>query len=58
MLRKCEWNMQDIWNAMKRAKLRITGVEEGKEIQTKGTDNLSNRIIAENFPNPKKERIT
>jgi hypothetical protein len=29
--------------------------EEGKEIQTKGTDNLVNRIIAENFPNLMKE---
>jgi hypothetical protein len=26
-------------------------IEEGEEIQTKGIDNLSNRIIAENFPN-------
>jgi hypothetical protein len=25
------------------------GVEEAEEIQTKGTDNLFNRIIAENF---------
>jgi hypothetical protein len=27
------------------------GVEEGGDMQTKGTDNLFNRIIAENFPN-------
>jgi hypothetical protein len=25
------------------------GIEEGEEIQTKGTDNLFNKIIAENF---------
>jgi hypothetical protein len=31
------------------------GVEEEEEIQTKGNDNLFNRIIAENFPNLKKE---
>jgi hypothetical protein len=31
------------------------GVEEGEEIQTKGIDNLFNRIIAENFPNLEKE---
>jgi hypothetical protein len=31
------------------------GVEEEEEIQTKGTDNLFNRIIAENFPNLEKE---
>jgi hypothetical protein len=34
------------------------GVEEREEIQTKGIDNLFNRIIAENFPNLKKERVT
>jgi hypothetical protein len=34
------------------------GVEEGQEIQTKGTDKLFNRIIAENFPNLEKGRIT
>jgi hypothetical protein len=31
---------------------------EGEEIQIKGTDNVFNRIIAENFPNRKKERVT
>jgi hypothetical protein len=31
------------------------GVEGEEKIQTKGTDNLFNRIIAENFPNLKKE---
>jgi hypothetical protein len=30
-------------------------VEEREEIQTKGTDNLLNRIIAEYFPNIEKE---
>jgi hypothetical protein len=30
------------------------GIEEGEEIQTKGINNLFNRIIAENFP---KERV-
>jgi hypothetical protein len=58
MLRKYEWNMQDILDTMKRPNLQIMGVEEGKERQTKGTENLVNRIIAENFPNLKKERVT
>jgi hypothetical protein len=31
---------------------------EGEEIQMKGIDNLFNRIIAEKFPNLKKERVT
>jgi hypothetical protein len=49
-----EWNMQVIWDTMKRPNLQIMGVEEGEEIQTKGTDNILNRIIAENFSNLKK----
>jgi hypothetical protein len=31
------------------------GAEEGEEIQTKGIDNLFNRIIVKNFPNLEKE---
>jgi uncharacterized coiled-coil protein SlyX len=46
MLRKYKWNMKDIWNTMKIPNLQIMGTEE--ETQTKGIDNLSNRIIAEN----------
>jgi hypothetical protein len=34
------------------------GVKEGEEIQTKGTDSLFNRIIAEKLSNLKKERDT
>jgi hypothetical protein len=34
------------------------GLEEGEEIQTKGIDNLFNRIIAELFHNLEKERVT
>jgi uncharacterized coiled-coil protein SlyX len=58
MLRKYEWNMQAIWDTMKRSNPQIMGVEEGEEIQTKGSDNLFNKIIAENFPNIYKERVT
>jgi chromosome segregation ATPase len=56
ILRKHEWNMQDIWDTMKRPNLLIMGMEEGEEIQTKGTDNLFNKIIPENFPNLEKEK--
>jgi prophage DNA circulation protein len=55
MLRIYEWNVQDIWDTMKRPNLQTMGVEAKQEIQTKGTDNLFNRIIAENFPELKKE---
>jgi hypothetical protein len=34
-----------------RPKLQITGMEEGKEIQTKGINNVPNGMITENFPN-------
>jgi hypothetical protein len=33
------------------------GVEEREELQTEGIDNLFSRIIAETFPNLKKERV-
>jgi hypothetical protein len=32
MLRKYEWNMQDIWDTMKSPNLWIIGVDEGEEI--------------------------
>ncbi|MBV2134258.1 hypothetical protein KRX52_15875 [Pseudomonas sp. MAP12] len=40
---------------MKRPNLRIIGIEEGEEIQLKGTENIFNKIIEENFPNLKKD---
>jgi hypothetical protein len=49
--------MQNIWNTMKRLNLQIMGIEGGKEIQTKGNENLFNRIIVENFPTLEKERV-
>jgi hypothetical protein len=41
---------------MKRPNLFIMGIEEGEEIQTRGIDNLFNRIV-ENFLSLNKERI-
>jgi hypothetical protein len=58
MLREYEWNIPDIWEAMKRPNLQIISVEEGEEIKTKGIDHLLLTIIAENFPNLEKERVT
>jgi hypothetical protein len=40
---------------MKRTNLRIIGIEEGEETQVKGTENVFNKIIEENFPNLNKE---
>ncbi|ERE81283.1 Transposase, L1 containing protein [Cricetulus griseus] len=48
-------NIQEIWDTMKRQNLRIIGIEEGEEIQLKGTENIFNKIIEENFPNLQKD---
>ncbi|KAL6084523.1 hypothetical protein STEG23_028881 [Scotinomys teguina] len=48
-------NVQEIWDTMKRPNIRIIRIEEGEEYQLKGTENIFNKIIEENFPNLKKE---
>ena len=40
---------------LKRANLRIIGIEEGIEAETKGINNLFREVILENFPNIEKE---
>jgi hypothetical protein len=40
---------------MKRTNLRIIRIEENEDSQLKGPENVFNKIIEENFPNPKKE---
>jgi hypothetical protein len=40
---------------MRRPNLRIIGIEESRNSQLKGTGNIFNKIIEENFPNLKKE---
>jgi hypothetical protein len=40
---------------MRRPNLRIIGVEESEDSQLKGPVNIFNKVIVENFPNPKKE---
>jgi chromosome segregation ATPase len=53
-LKTCERNMQEFTNSIKRPNLRIMGIEEGEEVQTKGKSNIFNKIITENFPNLEK----
>ena len=48
MIRNHEQNLQELWDIIKRPNLRITGIEEGLEKQTKGMHNLFNEIISEN----------
>ena len=43
-------NIQEIWDTMKRPNLRITA-KEREEIKLKGTENIFDKIIEENFPN-------
>jgi hypothetical protein len=45
---KHDHNFQEFWVMIKRPNLRINGVDEGSEIQTKGKENVFNEI-AENF---------
>jgi chromosome segregation ATPase len=53
-LKTYERNMQELTNSIKRANLRIMGIEEGEEVQAKGICNMFNKIITENFPNLEK----
>jgi hypothetical protein len=41
-------------DSIKRPNLRITGIEEGGEVQAKGMHNIFYKIITENFPNLEK----
>ena len=47
-------NIHEIQDTMRRGNLRIIGIEENKDYQLKGSVNISNKIIDENFPNLKK----
>jgi hypothetical protein len=57
--RKCKklltQNIQEIQSTKKRSNLRIIGIEESEDSQLKGSVNIFNKIIEENFPNLKKE---
>jgi hypothetical protein len=48
-------NIQEIQDTMGRPNLRVIGIEESEDSQFKGTVNIFNKIIEENFPNLKKE---
>jgi chromosome segregation ATPase len=53
-LKTCERNMQELTDSIKRPSLRIMGIEEGEEVQTKGMHNIFYKIITKNFPNLEK----
>ena len=51
-----EESLRELWKNVKRTNIRIIGVREGKE-REKGTERISQEIIAENFPNTGRESI-
>ena len=54
MEKKNESNIRDIWDNIKWANLHIIGIPEGEE-REKVFKNVFEDIMAENFPNLKKE---
>ncbi|ERE71058.1 Transposase, L1 containing protein [Cricetulus griseus] len=50
-------NIQEIWDTVKGPKLRIIGIEEGEEIQLKGSENIFNKIIEKKLSQPKERHI-
>ena len=40
---------------MRRANLKIIGIDESEDLQFKGSANIFNKIMEENFPNLKRE---
>ena len=55
--KKKENNVKDLWDNIKHANLHIIGVSEGEE-RERGIGNVFEGIMAENFPNQKKETDT
>ena len=56
-LKTNEESLRELWDNVKCTNICIIGVPEGEE-REKGTDNLFQEIIAENFPNMGKEPFT
>jgi hypothetical protein len=50
-------NIQEIQDTIKRTSLRIIGLDGNEESKLKGSVNIFNKIIEENFPSQKKEML-
>jgi hypothetical protein len=48
-------DIQEIQGTMKRPNLRIISIDDSEDSQLKGSVNIFNKIIEENFPNPKRD---
>ena len=53
---KIEESLRDLWDNIKHTNIRVIGVPE-EEDQKKGTKNIFEEIIVENFPNMGKEIV-
>ena len=50
--------MQEIQDTMRRPNVSIIKIEKGEEYQLRGTVNIFNKIVEENFPTLKNEMTT
>ena len=56
-MKRNEDSLRDLWDNIKRMNIHITGVPEREE-REKGPEEIIEEIIAENFPNVRKEQPT
>ena len=56
-MKRIEDRLRDLWDNIKRTKIRIIGVPEEEEKKT-GTEKIFEEIMVENFPNMGKEIAT
>ena len=54
-IRQHELDIEEISASLKRASIRIIGIEEGSEAETKGINHLFREVILKNFPNIERE---
>ena len=55
-MKRIKESLRDHWDSIKRTNIRITGVPEEEE-KKKGTEEIFEEIIVENFPNMGKEVV-
>ena len=56
-LRKNEEGLREMQDNMKRNNIRIIGIPEGEE-EEQGVENLFGKVMMENFPNLRREKVT
>ena len=49
--------IREMQDNMKRNNIRIIGIPEGEE-EEQGMENLSEKVMMENFPNLRREKVT